>query len=264
MSQLILDALKATVKALDEENHINEVNEAKIGKLERKKVEIRAEMFEETRVKRAYKKDLFEAYKDIERLKENIALKEHFFVVLEKRSKEAGLDNIDTLCHEEMVAGLVKMIAKLKEEKERRSKFILEIGKLCIDTGLVTHNVDHLGKVKMIIGQLKEREAEANSYRDLYNEFRAAVLAGLNLGDKAVEAHPYKEVLRELECIKNERDIFDEHLKDKYEDWDEYRLKYDRLIALLKREANKGVANAAEILQDHRYNEKKLKAKAVK
>lgn len=161
-------------------------------------------------------------------------------------------------------------VVKLKEENNNldievksNNAATKEVFDILKSTGIEASGFGLQSKTKSVIRKfqatIKESEAEANSYRDMYNELRSSVLAGLNPGDKAVDAHSSKEVLRAIECIKNERDIFDERLKDKYEDWDEYRLKYDRLIRLLNT-----YENMDSILQEHRDNEKKLKERRGK
>jgi hypothetical protein len=109
---------------------------------------------------------------------------------------------------------------------------------------------------------IKEREAEANSYRELYNELREAVISynTFYLKDNEI-TNPSDMQL--IEGLKG-GDLKDETIAmlKKYNHQSE--LKYDRLIALLKREAKAGVSNAAEILQDHRDNEAKLKERRGK
>jgi hypothetical protein len=146
--------------------------------------------------------------------------------------------------------------------------------------------------VKQSQATTKEREAEAKSYKELYNELKYVVTEGMSNPREAthnmvidalkllkLRKNNFQEIVEGIHVVlkKEYQNLMDDELvpavKETIEghnsSWDlseEHRLKYDRLIALLKRKDKEWVASdsAQVILSEHRDNEAKLKAKRGK
>lgn len=159
-------------------------------------------------------------------------------------------------------------IERLKEANKTRESQLEKISEMCsefisaqgsIDRGLFTYASIFKYVISKLQSTIKSREAEASSYRELYNELKKEVL---------LEGYPgrHNDLSHEktLVYIKGEREIFHE-LDKEYSKKDDFELKYRRLVACIKRLEKESYKisdgySVCDILVAHRANEKKLKA----
>jgi hypothetical protein len=184
------------------------------------------------------------------------------------------LESEKTLCNSAMsdLIAKDKEIERLKEEKEKNKKAYII---LVDDEGLhhqinlhslmdARHLTDKLcKKIREQQATIKEREAEANSYKELYKELTESQLkyAAFYKDGKKIKNPTHQEMIAGIKLMMEKYDKAVTAVVISQEDKKASDRKYDRLVALIKRKDKEWIASdsANEILSEHRDNEKKLK-----